>query len=113
MKQLIRNSHESDSAKTHHRKRAFQLFRALVDKKIIDIIPKDERLDARKVRVNVDLQEDFSLNQALSLYLLDAINHLDPFIPEFPYHLLTVVESILENPTVILLRQLDMVKRDK
>jgi len=113
MKHLIRNSHESDSAKIHHRKRAFQLFRALVDKKIVEIIPKDEQFDGRKVRVNVDLQEDFSLNQALSLYLLDALNHLDPFIPEYPYHLLTVVESILESPAVILNRQLDMVKRDK
>ncbi len=113
MKRLIRHSHESDSAKIHHRKRAFQLFRALVDKKIVEFIPKEEQLDDRKVRVNIDLQEDFSLDQALSLYLLDALNHLDPFIPEYPYQLLTLVESILESPTVILHRQLDMVKRDK
>ncbi len=113
MKDLIRKSHETDSAKIHHRKRGFQLFRALLDKKIVEFIPKEEQLDQRKVRVNVDLQEDFSLNQALSLYLLDAMNHLDPFIPEFPYQLLTLVESILENPLVLLNKQLDRVKRDK
>ncbi len=113
MKRLIRHSHESDSAKMHHRKRSFQLFRALLDKKIVEWIPKEEQLDERKVRVNIDLQEDFSLDQVLSLYLLDTLNHLDPFIPEYPFQLLTLVESILENPMIILQRQLDLAKRDK
>lgn len=113
LKHLVRQSHESDIAKVHHRKRGFQLFHALLDKKIIEFIPPEERLDDKKVRVNVDLQEDFSLNQTLSLYLLDALNHLDPFSLDYPYQLLSLVESILENPLVILNRQLDRVKREK
>lgn len=114
LKELIRNSHESDSAKIHHRKRTFQLLRALVDKKIVEFVPKEEQdLEDKKVRVNLDLQDDFSLNQSLSLFLLDTMNHLDPFSEDFPLHLLTLIESILENPIVILNRQKDKARREK
>lgn len=114
MRQLIRNCHESDKVKHHLRKLSFLLFRTLLDKKIIEIIPLYERQQrSKKLRVNVDLQDDFSLNQTLSLFLLDCINQLDPYKESFPLELLSLVESILENPTPILLRQLDRVKKDK
>jgi len=61
----------------------------------------------------VDLQEDFSLNHALSLYLLDTIGLLDRESPEYPLQLLTVVESILENPELVLMKQLDRLKGEK
>ena len=112
MKDLIRNSHESDAMKIRHRKRAFQLFRALTEKSIIEFIPKDQR-EETKIRVNVDLQEDFSLNQALSLYLLDTLNHLDPAKEDYALRILTLCESIVENPTLILRRQLDRIKREE
>jgi hypothetical protein len=62
------------------------------------------------LRVNVDLQDDFSMNQALSLYLLETIPLLDPESPDYGLDLLTLVESILENPELILRRQLDRIK---
>src|SRR5690606_24336802 len=43
MRDLIRNCHESDVRKERLRRRAFQLFRALVDRKIVSIIPPAER----------------------------------------------------------------------
>ena len=113
MKMLIRNCHESDAAKDHLRKRAFQLFRAVVKKKIVEIIPPIERLDSRKVQVNVELQDDFSLNQALSLFLIDTLARLDPFAESFALDLLSLVESILESPQIILRRQLDKIKGAK
>ncbi|MCB9229645.1 MAG: DUF3516 domain-containing protein [Deltaproteobacteria bacterium] len=110
MRQLIRDSDESDAMKKRHRKRAFQLFRSLLDKQIIEIIPVGER-DQTKVRVNLDLQEDFSLNQALSLYLLDTLNFLDPMSEDYVFRILTLTESIIENPALILHRQLDKIRR--
>ncbi len=104
MKHLIRDSHESDSVKRQHRKTAFQLFRSLVERKIIEFNP---------LRVNVDLQEDFSLNHALSLYLLDTIHLLDRTHPDYAMDLLTLVESIIENPDLILRKQLDRIKTEK
>jgi hypothetical protein len=108
MRQLIRDSHEPAAAKTQHRRRAWQLFRALVARGIVEIVPPTPA--GAKVRVNVDLQDDFSMDQALSLYLIETIPLLDPAAPEYALDLLTLVESILENPELILRRQLDRLK---
>jgi superfamily II RNA helicase len=111
MQRLIRDSHETDRAKTAHFRRAWQLFRALVDRGIVEIIPRTE--DGSRVRVNVDLQEDFSMNHALSLYLFETIPLLEPGSETHALDLLTLVESILENPELILRRQLDKLKDRK
>ncbi len=111
MQRLIRDCHETPKAKKEHTKRAWQLFRSLVDRKIIEFIPQTE--DGAYLRVNVNLQDDFSMDQALSLYLLDTIPLVDPQAPDFPLVLLTLVESILEDPDIILRKQLDKLKTQK
>jgi superfamily II RNA helicase len=108
MRQLIRDSHEPDRAKRAHFRRAWQLFRGLVRRGIVEFVPETE--EGSKLRVNVELQDDFSMNQTLSLYLLETIPLLDPESPEHALDLLTLVESILENPEIILRRQLDKLK---
>ena len=65
---------------------------------------------ARASRVNADLQEDFSLNHALSLYLVDTLDALDRESPTYALDVLTLVESILENPDFVLRQQLDVLK---
>jgi Domain of unknown function (DUF3516)/DEAD/DEAH box helicase len=108
MRRLIRDSHEPPAAKTKHRRRAWQLFRALVERGIVELIPKTA--DGATLRVNVDLQDDFSMDHALSLYLIETIPLLDRESPTYALDLLTLVESILENPELILRRQLDRLK---
>ena len=105
---LIRDSHETDRAKVAHFRRGWQLFRALLARGIVEIVPRTP--EGSRVRVNVDLQEDFSMNQALSLYLLETIPLLDPTSESYALDLLTLAESILENPELILRRQLDKLK---
>ncbi|MFC5455580.1 DEAD/DEAH box helicase [Prosthecobacter fluviatilis] len=113
MRQLIADSHETTNAKKQHEKRAWELFRALVQRKIIEIIPPKQR-DAQgtKLRLNVELQEDFSLNYTLSLYLIDTLALIDPASPTYAADVLTLCESILENPDIILRKQLDQVKTE-
>ncbi|MGN6644540.1 MAG: DEAD/DEAH box helicase [Verrucomicrobiota bacterium] len=111
MQKLIRDCHETPKAKKAHTKRAWQLFRSLLDRKIIEFIPKTA--EGRYLRVNVDLQEDFSMDQVLSLYLLDTLPLLDPQASDYALVLLTLVESILENPEIVLRKQLDKVKSQK
>ena len=53
------------------------------------------------------------MDQALSLYLLDTIPLVDPQQPDYALVLLTLVESILEDPDIILRKQLDRVKDQK
>ncbi|HVR72873.1 MAG TPA: DUF3516 domain-containing protein, partial [Planctomycetota bacterium] len=110
MRELIRRSHEPSQAKKGHRRRAWQLFRSLVELRVIEILPQADA--AGRLRVNVELQDDFSLDQALSLYLLDTVPLLDPEAPDYALDLITIVESIVENPEMILRKQLDKIKTE-
>ena len=111
MRDLIRRCHDSPKEKKLHFQRAWQLFRSLLNRKIIELVPPSE--DGSYLRVNVQLQEDFSMDQELSLYLLETIPHLDPEAPGYALDLITLVESILENPDLILRKQLDKVKTQR
>ena len=111
MQRLMRDCHETPKAKKEHRKRAWQLFRSLVERKIIEFIPKTA--EGARLRVNVALQDDFSMDQALSLYLHETLPQMDPQAPDYALVLLTLVESILEDPEMILRKQLDRVKDQK
>jgi superfamily II RNA helicase len=111
MQQLIAHSHESPKAKKAHVKRAWQLFRSLVERRIVEFIPETEA--GAYLRVNVELQDDFSMDQTLSLYVLETIPLLDPQAPDYALDMITLVESILENPELILRKQLDQVKDRK
>ncbi|MEI2722796.1 MAG: DUF3516 domain-containing protein [Verrucomicrobiota bacterium] len=144
MQQLIARCHDTPRQKQAHIKRGWQLFRSLLDRKIVefsnppgagtaesassnpiksqdDIRPHPGPLPGgegrgegeRKLRVNVELQDDFSMDQALSLYLLDTIPLVDPQQPDYALILLTLVESIIEDPDIILRKQLDRVKDQK
>jgi hypothetical protein len=109
---VIRTSHESEGAKKAHRARAFELFRALVDRKIVEILPS-RSASGRKVQVNVSLQVDFSLNHALSLWLIDTLALLDPSSETHALDILTLVEAILESPDLVLRKQLDKLRGQK
>ena len=109
MQRLVREAHDSPKAKEAHRTRGWQLFRSLVERKIIELVPKGIE-GQKRLRLNVELQHDFSLNESLSLYLLDTLKLIDPNAVDYHLVLLTLVESILENPEAILRKQLDRVK---
>ena len=111
MRKLIAECHDSEKMKWSHTNRAWQLFRSLVNRKIIEFIPPTPQ--GTTLRVNVELQEDFSMNQTLSMYLLETIPLIDPMLPEYPLVLLSLVESIVEDPDFILRKQLDRIKTIK
>ncbi len=120
LQRLIRDCHDSPRQKRAHFRRAWQLFRSLVDRGIIEILPRprppalapagEGGEPRRKLRVNVELQEDFSMDQTLSLYLLETLPLLDPAREDYALVVLSLVEAILEDPDFILRRQLDRVK---
>ncbi len=108
MQELINTSHELPKAKKALKRRGWQLFRALVERQIIEFIPRT--VEGAKVRVNVALQDDFSMNQTLSLFVHDTLPLMDPAAPDYALVVLTLVESILEDPELILRKQLGKVK---
>jgi superfamily II RNA helicase len=109
MKHLVRGCHEAPAQRRAIGRTAVQLFRSLVEAGILELRPHSEG----GVRVDADLQEDFSLNHALSLYAVKTIDKIDPDSPDYALDVLTLIESILENPSLVLDRQLDKLKRDK
>lgn len=111
LRALIADCHEPARRKSALRARAWQLFRALLDRRIVTWIPPEP--SGRKLRVNVALQDDFSLHQALSLYLLDTLPLLDRLAPDYALDVLTLCEAIVEDPDQILRRQVDRAKTEK
>ena len=105
MRALLKDCHESNASKKQLQHRAFLLFRSLVEKHIIEFV-KPIAEGYSHLRVNMDLQDDFSMNQPLSLYLLDTLPKLDKDSPEYALDVITLCESILENPEAILRIQL-------
>ena len=111
MRDLLTRCHESPRAKKALAKRAWQLFRSLLERKIVEFIPRTPA--GGYLRVNVELQDDFSMDQTLSLYLLETLPLVDPQQPDYALILLTLVESIVEDPDAILRKQLDKLKTRK
>ncbi len=109
--ELIDLCHESERSRQRLRREAAVLFRSLRRAGILDVVVDPER-GQRRVCVNADLQRDFSLHHALSLYLVDAVSTLDSDSAEYPTDVLSVVESIMENPSPILYRQEDRARGD-
>ncbi|MEX1363324.1 MAG: DUF3516 domain-containing protein [Nannocystaceae bacterium] len=107
--EIIGRSYEREGARKRHRRQAALLFRHLREAGIIEF-RHPEGWPRRCVRVSPELQRDFSLHQTLSLYLLDALGQMSPTEPDFAFDVLSLVESILENPRAVLIRQLDYAK---
>ena len=102
--ELIDRSHERPASKAKLRRHSAKLFRSLRRAKIIETVAgRDGRLEAR---VAEDLQFDFSLHHTLSPFLVDAVAVLDTESPSYALELLTLVESILEDPRAILYAQI-------
>ncbi|HTU60745.1 MAG TPA: DUF3516 domain-containing protein, partial [Polyangiales bacterium] len=102
---LIAQSHERPVIKKRLRRKARQLFRSLVDAGILQVVKRPDGR-GRFVRVHLELQREFSLFQTLSLYLIETIALLDKESPNYALDLVSLVESILESPSVVLTAQL-------
>src|SRR5690606_29231673 len=103
MKSLLFDTHETEPRKRAARKKALGLFRGLARSGVLEM--RDGA-----VRVTEDLGQDFSLNQALSLYALEVVESLDQNEREYPLLVVTVVEATLEDPGIVLMRQVDTLK---
>ena len=109
MKRLLVDNHEPRKRQRQHIRRAVSVFRSLVDADIVEVLEAPDDL-GRPVRVNLDLQDDFRLNQPLSLFVVEAVEALDREAPDYHLQVLSLVEAVLEDPMVVLRAQLDKIK---
>ncbi|MFP6606718.1 MAG: DUF3516 domain-containing protein [Myxococcota bacterium] len=102
--ELIAHNHEDESRRRELRREGAVLFRSLRRAEIIDVC-QNATTGRPQAVVSAELQRDFSLHHSLSLYLTDAVAALDTASETFALDLLSIVESILEDPRQILYAQ--------
>jgi superfamily II RNA helicase len=105
MRHLLTDNHEDAAAQRRHISRAIAVYRALLAGGVVERLPSPDEA-GRWVRLTVDLQEDFALNQPLSPLALAAIELLDRSSPQYPLDVLSVIESTLDDPRQVLSAQL-------
>jgi superfamily II RNA helicase len=98
---IIRRSHGREWDRRQHLKRAAQSLRTLRGAGLVELV----KGRPATLRISTALGEDFSLNHALTLYLLEALQALDKTQESYPLDVVSLVESILENPDVVLYAQ--------
>ncbi|WP_129667242.1 DEAD/DEAH box helicase [Phytoactinopolyspora endophytica] len=104
MRKLLTDNHESRPAQRRHILRAIAIYRALLQSGVMERLDEPDA-DGRTVRITVDPQSDFALNQALSPFALAAFELLDAESPTYALDVLSVVESTLDDPRQVLAAQ--------
>jgi len=107
--ELIGRSHASDHVRGKHRRLAAQRFRTLRGAGLVEV-RRLEGYAGAYVRPARGLQRDFSLFHTLALYLLDTLPRIPPERDTYALDVLSMVESILEDPDVVLWKQLDQAR---
>ena len=98
MRHLLTDNHEEPAAQRRHIRRAIAIARALLAGGVIEKVGGAYRLVE-------DLQLDFALNQALSVFALACLELLDRESPDYPLDVVSVIESTLEDPRQVLSAQ--------
>jgi superfamily II RNA helicase len=117
---LIDAAHLSSGKKSHQRRAAARMFRALRAVGVLTLeywAPIDPdtgrpRRPGQVAKVSPELQDDFSIHRTLTLFLIHALEQLDRESDAYPLHVMTLVESILDDPGAVLRRQQDRLKRE-
>jgi len=103
MKDLLADNHDTDVKKRAQRRKALGLFRGLARSGVLEM--RDGKL-----QVASDFGAEFSLNQALSLYVLEVVDSLDQAELQYTLLVVSLIEASVEDPGIVLLRQVDVLK---
>ena len=105
MRHLLTDNDEDRAAQRKHIHQAIAIYRALLAGGVVERLAEPDS-EGRWVRLTVDLQDDFALNQPLSPLALAAIELLDRESPVYALDVLSVIEATLDNPRQVLSAQL-------
>nr|WP_223187674.1 DEAD/DEAH box helicase [Streptomyces sp. CBMA29] len=104
MRHLLEDNHEDRRHQLRHIRRAIAIYRSLVDGGVVERLPEPDA-EGRIIRLTVELQQDFALNQPLSTFALASFELLDKDSPSYALDMVSVVESTLDDPRQILAAQ--------
>ena len=111
LKRLLLDNHEPRKRQRRHIRKAIGVYRSLRAAGIVEELDEPDN-EGRRVRIGVDLQDQFALHQPLSLFALEVIPELDVDEPGHALDVLSVVESVLENPGVVQAAQVNRLKSE-
>ncbi|HTL41247.1 MAG TPA: DUF3516 domain-containing protein [Pseudolysinimonas sp.] len=95
---LVFDNHEPRARQLQLARRALGIYRTLFDARVVEVH------DGR-VRLTIDLQPNFALNQPLSPFALAAFDLLDPESPAYPLDMISILEATLDDPRQVLSQQ--------
>jgi hypothetical protein len=104
MRHLLVDNHEPRPAQRRHIRRAIAIYRALLAADVIERVDPPDA-EGRRVRLTVDLQADFALNQPLSPFAVEALELFDRESPTYALDVVSLIEATLDNPGPILAAQ--------
>jgi hypothetical protein len=104
MRHLLEGNDESRARQLKLIRKAIGLYRALLAGGVLERLNTPDE-QGRTVRVTVDLQLDFALNQPLATFALAALELLDREAPTYALDALSVIEATLDDPRQVLSAQ--------
>ncbi|HSF26551.1 MAG TPA: DUF3516 domain-containing protein [Actinomycetes bacterium] len=104
MRHLLEDNHDDRPRQRQHIRRAIGIYRALLTAGVVERLDEPDAA-GRTVRLTVDLQADFALNQPLSPFAFAALGLLDRESPTYALDVLSVIEATLDDPRQVLLAQ--------
>ncbi|WP_232323485.1 DEAD/DEAH box helicase [Catenuloplanes japonicus] len=104
MRRLLTENDEDRAGQRRLVHRGILIYRALLAGGVIERLDEPDE-DGRTVRLTMDLQLDFALNQPLSPFAVASLELLGREEPSYALDVVSVIESTLENPRQILSAQ--------
>jgi len=104
MRKLLTENHDDVQTQRRHIRRAIAIYRSLLAGGVVEQLAEPEP-DGRTIRLTIDLPDNFALNQPLSPFALGALELLDVEAPTYALDVVSVVESILDDPRQVLYAQ--------
>ncbi|MDQ4138029.1 MAG: DUF3516 domain-containing protein [Actinomycetota bacterium] len=108
VRSLVFDNHEPRARQFELARRALGIGRTLLAAGVVEVIREPvEGTASRKplIRLTVDLQPNFALNQPLSPFALAALELLDPDAPSYALDVISVLEATLDDPRPVLAQQ--------
>ena len=105
MRHLLRDNHDNRSKQNKDILTALDLFRGLVDSGVVQKSTKGLDIYGRPYHLVRELPRDFALNQPLGPFALAALSLLDPEAENYNLDVISVFESILDDPRQVLIAQ--------
>ncbi len=106
MQRLLNDNHEDRAAQLRHIRHAVAISRALLAGGVVERLAAPED-SGRGVRLTVDLQPNFALDQPLSAFAVASLALLDADSPTYALDVVSVIESTLEDPRQVIAAQLN------